>query len=119
MNRCQGKTQNGIKCRTRINPKNEDQLFCCKSHQPFNYDQLKTSCSICCEKFNISKLNIIILNCNHVHHAICIDEWLEYYKYNNMPKSTKYIKYIQCPLCRDITKSIKINPNKNRKKYLK
>lgn len=119
MNRCQGKNSYGKKCRTRINPNNNDQLFCCKAHQPFNYEQLKSTCPICCESFNFSKSNVIILKCNHIHHTDCINEWLKYYQDNDMPKSTEFIKYIQCPLCREITKSIKINPNKKRKKYLK
>ena len=43
-------------------------------------------CSICLDDFNDKDL-VYLLECKHLFHKICIDEWLTKYNYN-------------CPICR-------------------
>jgi hypothetical protein len=50
-----------------------------------NKVSIDNNCSICFELFNNND-NVIILNCNHVYHNNCINEWVKY-------KS-------ECPICR-------------------
>ena len=49
-------------------------------------------CSICYNNYNTDD-NIVLLNCNHVYHKTCINNWI-----NSINKT--YRKYT-CPLCRN------------------
>jgi hypothetical protein len=55
-------------------------------------------CSICCDKVKKAEF-IRELNCNHIFHKKCIDNWLKYCIKNN--------EYINCPLCRTTVERIK------------
>jgi len=104
MNRCIGFTKNNYKCRAKTKNNN---LFCCKSHEPLNKEILDNNCFMCMDKI-INRNEILYFKCRHIVHKPCYLEWLKYSTY------TEPI----CIICRSntfkiITKSIHKEKFKN------
>jgi hypothetical protein len=78
MKRCIGYQKNNKKCRNRVHG---DELFCCESHRPFNYDFIEDGCYICMEK-NIDTKDMYLFKCRHIFHKQCYDDWLKVSTYN-------------------------------------
>lgn len=72
VNRCMGYTQSGKKCRTRL--RNNQYLFCCESHKPYNKEILEDGCFCCMEKI-INHKDGIFFKCRHLVHKSCYVEW--------------------------------------------
>lgn len=79
MNRCPSKTINNKRCRAIIKDNN---LFCCKGHEPINKDIIDNGCFMCMEKIEKSN-DILFLKCNHAFHKSCYFEWLQFSTYEN------------------------------------
>jgi hypothetical protein len=77
MNRCQSLTKNNKRCRAIIK---NNQLFCCKNHEPINNEIISEGCCMCMEKIESTK-DIIYLNCKHAFHKPCYNEWLTFSTY--------------------------------------
>ena len=77
MSRCQSLTKNNKRCRAIIK---NNQLFCCKNHEPINNEIIINGCCMCMEKISSSK-DIIYLNCKHAFHKPCYNEWLTFSTY--------------------------------------
>lgn len=99
MNRCIF-IKNNKECRVKTKNNN---LFCCKSHEPFNNEIVNDGCFICTDKIEKSN-EILYFKCNHAVHKPCYNKWLDYSTYNEPI----------CIICRKITYS---NTNKENKKY--
>lgn len=54
-------------------------------YQKTTINDIGTICSVCCESFKLNEFKRI-LECNHIYHGKCVDEWFR----NN----------ISCPICR-------------------
>jgi hypothetical protein len=78
MNRCCAYNKNLKKCRAKTP---ENNLFCCKSHEPINNEILRDGCFMCSEKI-INSSEIIYFKCRHAFHKICYEEWLKYSTYS-------------------------------------
>ncbi len=83
--RCQGYTDKGTKCHTRVK---DDSIYCCDKHKPKNYDDVIEECNICCSE--LENEDIKILKCGHAHHRSCLEAWM------NVCRD----KIVGCPLCR-------------------
>ena len=77
MNRCIGYNKNNHKCRAKTK---NNQLFCCKQHEPINNDLVDTGCFICMDKIT-SANEMIYFKCSHVFHKSCYFEWLNFSTY--------------------------------------
>jgi hypothetical protein len=102
MNRCIGFTKNNYKCRAKTKNNN---LFCCKSHEPLNKEILENNCFMCMDKI-INKNEILYFKCRHIVHKPCYLEWLEYSTYSEPI----------CIICRSNTFKI-IPKNIHKEKY--
>ena len=78
-NRCIGINKYNKKCRTITKG---DNLFCCDSHKPINYDIIETGCFICSEKIT-KYYELIYFKCKHAFHKDCYTEWLNFSTYEN------------------------------------
>lgn len=76
MNRCISITKNNKRCRAKTN-----NLFCCKSHEPFNKDIIEDGCFLCIEKIEKSN-ELLFFHCKHAFHKKCYIEWLNYSTYD-------------------------------------
>ena len=86
MNRCVNYswTHPGKLCRRKIF--DPDKSFC-DNHVPYNFQEVKDNgCSIC-GKEHIKIEDLKVLQCNHIWHRECINEWFK--------------KKYSCPLCRN------------------
>ena len=101
MNRCQSLTKNNKRCRAIIK---DNQLFCCKNHEPINNEIISDGCCMCMEKISSSK-DIIYLNCKHAFHKPCYNEWLTFSTYEGAI----------CIICRS-NKAVTIPINKKKSK---
>ena len=80
INRCNGYTKNGKKCRSKLTEK--EKFYCCKNHEPHNMDIFSSGCFMCCENIESTK-ELIYFKCKHIVHRKCYDEWTEYSNYSN------------------------------------
>ena len=100
MNRCIF-IKNNKQCRAKTKNNN---LFCCKSHEPINSEIVTDGCFICMDKIEKSN-EILYFKCNHAVHKPCYTKWLDFSTYNENI----------CIICRTITCS---NSKENKiKKY--
>jgi hypothetical protein len=78
MDRCIAYNKNNKKCRAKLTDNN---LFCCESHKPLNYELIIDGCFICSEK--VTNINdLYYFKCKHIMHKQCYNEWLEYSSYS-------------------------------------
>ncbi len=103
MNRCIGYNKNKKRCRAPISVSRENQLFCCKSHEPFNMEIFEDGCFICGET-EIKREEYKMAQCGHLLHKECHDKWLEHSVYSEDV----------CYMCRQEVKK-KIEMNQERK----
>ena len=80
INRCNGYTKTGKKCRSKLTEKG--QFYCCKNHEPLNMDIFSSGCFMCCENVESTK-ELIYFKCKHIVHRKCYDEWIGYSNYSN------------------------------------
>lgn len=78
MKRCIGYQKNNKKCRNRVHG---DELFCCDSHKPYNYEFIEDGCYICMEKI-IDIKDMYLFKCRHIFHRDCYEDWLKVSTYN-------------------------------------
>jgi hypothetical protein len=93
INRCNGYTKTGKKCRSKLTEKGT--FYCCKNHEPLNMDIFSSGCFMCCENVESTK-ELIYFKCKHIVHRKCYDEWIGYSNYSN-------------PICMICRKEININ----------
>ena len=56
--------------------------------------EIETNCPICFDSiYTVKKKTLIYLNCSHIFHNNCLQEWVKTQSKNN--------NVINCPLCRD------------------
>lgn len=91
VNRCMGYTKSGKKCRTRL--RNNQYLFCCEDHKPYNAEILEEGCFCCMEKI-INHKDGLFFKCKHLVHKSCYIEW-------SKSENNTYEVPI-CILCREI-----------------
>ena len=93
INRCNGYTKTGKKCRSKLIEK--EKFYCCKNHEPLNMDIFNSGCFMCCENVESTK-ELIYFKCKHIVHRKCYDEWIGYSNYTN-------------PICMICRKEINLN----------
>ncbi len=73
-NRCVGLTKSGKRCRTRLS---ENQyLFCCDDHKPYNTEILEDGCFCCTEKI-VNHKDAYFFRCKHMVHKECYNDWVK------------------------------------------
>ena len=65
--------------------RNENQILNMSSVKFKNVKTKDNTCTICCTEFENDD-SVILLNCNHIFHKECINEWIHY--------------KAECPLCK-------------------
>lgn len=65
--------------------RNENQILNMSSVKFKNVKTKDNNCTICCTQFENND-SVILLNCNHIFHKECINEWIHY--------------KAECPLCK-------------------
>jgi len=78
MNRCPAFNKNNKKCRSLTKNNN---LFCCKDHEPINNNIINDGCFICMDKI-VNSNDIIYFKCKHAFHKGCYIEWLKFSTYD-------------------------------------
>jgi len=76
MNRCIS-INNNKQCRAKTRDNN---LFCCKKHEPINRELIENGCFMCMEKIEKST-EILYFKCHHAVHKPCYIDWLEFSTY--------------------------------------
>jgi hypothetical protein len=93
--------KNNKQCRAKT--KNND-LFCCKNHEPINKELVENGCFICMEKIEKSN-ELLYFKCHHAVHKPCYIDWLEFSTYEEPI----------CVICRNVTYPRKIEHTKTKK----
>lgn len=93
--------KNNKQCRAKTKNNN---LFCCKGHEPINKELLHNGCFICMEKIEKSS-ELLYFKCHHAVHKPCYIDWLEFSTYEEPI----------CMICRNVAFVRKVEIKKNKK----